>query len=171
MCPNKEMLRQQYPCDEYLVTKSEEELTPVAIQNNNKTQSVAEILADVPGGCTIFMLRFYEDDIAISDEWTHVVVKKPAPIKTRHPLPSNNQFKLPQSTLVNECGTLRGSTAPPVPPCADATAVHSFKLKKETSEVYPLLSDAVSAPSVPKFKSKEKEFKSKEKEDFCQARS
>ena len=139
-------------------------LNPVAIQSNNKTHSVAEILKDIPGGCTLFMLRVYEDDIAISDEWTHVAVKKPAPIKTRHPLPSNKQFNLSQSTLVNECGTLRGSTAPPVPPCADATAVHSFKMKKETSKVCPLLSDAVSAPSVPK-------FKSKEKEDFCQARS
>ena len=144
--PWKEVLRHQYPCNEYLVTKSEGVLTPVAIQSNNKTQSVAEILKDVPGDCTLFMLRVDEDDIAISDEWSHV------------------ESKLSQSTLVNECGTLRGSTAPPVPPCADATAVHSPKTKKETSEVFPLLSDAVSAPSVPK-------FKSKKTEDFSKARS
>ena len=90
----KQAIHHQYPFSEYLVAKSEEGLTPVAIQSNNKTQSVAKILKDVPGGCTLFMLRVYEDDVAISDEWTHVVVKKPAPINTRHPLPSNDDQPL-----------------------------------------------------------------------------
>ena len=72
------------------MVKSEQGLKPIMIQSNNKTQSVAKILKDVSGGCTIFMLRVYEDDVAISDEWTHVAVKKPAPIKTRNPLPSND---------------------------------------------------------------------------------
>ena len=60
------------------------------IQSNNKMHSVAEILKDVPGGCNLFMLRVYEDDVAISDEWTHVVTKKHTTIKTRHSLPSND---------------------------------------------------------------------------------
>ena len=72
------------------MVKSEQGLKPIMIENNNKTQSVAEILKNFPGGCTLFMLRVYEDDVAISDKWTHVVTKKAAPIKTRHPLPSKN---------------------------------------------------------------------------------
>ena len=49
----KQVFHHQYPCSEYMVAKSEEGLTPVAIQNNNKTQSVAEILKDVSEGCNL----------------------------------------------------------------------------------------------------------------------
>ena len=65
----KQSIHREYPPgSESLVVKSEQGLNPIMIQSNNKTQSVVEILKDVPGGCTLFMLRVYEDDVAISDK-------------------------------------------------------------------------------------------------------
>ena len=69
-------------------------MTPVTIQSKNRAQSAKEILKDVSGGYTLFMLRVSEDDITISDEWTHVVKKKDTLIKTRHPLHSNDNHPL-----------------------------------------------------------------------------